>query len=103
MPSLSEQIYNLLENYDYSSNPEERIRFLRGIIGRLSSVFYGSEKEEIYADVLKRLKIRLRELREQIAESEKLEPKLWQYLMNSLDEIRDEVERIAVKEGVIEK
>ena len=103
MPSLSEQIYNLLESFDYSSNPEERIRILRGILGRLSSIMYGSKKEEEYSEVFRRLKLRLRELRERIAENEKMEPKLWQYLMNSLEEIRDELERIAVKENVIGK
>ena len=103
MPSLSEQIYNLLENFDYSSNPEERIRILRGILGRLSSIMYGSEKEEEYTEVFRRLKIRLKELREEITKNEKLEPDLWKYLMNSLEEIRDELDRIAVRANVIEK
>jgi hypothetical protein len=104
MASLKEQFEGLLEAFDYSESVEERIRLLRGAIGRLSSIFYGTEKETIYADQVRRIKLRLRELRGKLEGSdEELEFRLWKELMDNLEDIRDEVERLALRERVIDR
>ncbi|NOY11692.1 MAG: hypothetical protein GXO67_06375, partial [Archaeoglobi archaeon] len=69
---------------------------------KLENIFYGTEKEDVYRDVLRRLKLRLKELRAQMG-SFNLDFEEWRVLMDTLDEMRDEVERIAVKEGLVEK
>jgi len=102
--SLRESFINLLESFDYSDSVEERIRLLRSAIGRLSNIFYGTENEDIYADQVRRIKLRLNELRGKLGEfDEKTEFQYWKELMDTLEELRDGVERIAVKEGIIEK
>jgi len=98
--SLKFQLEELLESFDYTSNVEERIRLLRSAIGRLSNIFYGTEKEEIYADQVRRIKLRLRELRERYVECGD-DVGCWRELMDNLEELRDQVERIAVREGII--
>ncbi|RLI76400.1 hypothetical protein DRO97_00830 [Archaeoglobales archaeon] len=104
MMSLRESFINLLESFDYSDSVEERIRLLRSAIGRLSNIFYGTENEDIYADQVRRIKLRLNELRGKLGEfDEKTEFQYWKELMDTLEELRDGVERIAVKEGIIEK
>lgn len=104
MMSLRESFINLLESFDYSDSVEERIRLLRSAIGRLSNIFYGTPNEDIYADQVRRIKLRLNELRSKLGEfDEKTEFQYWKELMDTLEELRDGVERIAVKEGIIEK
>lgn len=104
MMSLRQSFVNLLESFDYSDSVEERIRLLRSAIGRLSNIFYGTENEDIYADQVRRIKLRLSELRGKLGEfDEKTEFQYWKELMDTLEELRDGVERIAVKEGIIEK
>ncbi|RLI79858.1 hypothetical protein DRP05_02620 [Archaeoglobales archaeon] len=104
MMSLRESFVNLLESFDYSDSVEERIRLLRSAIGRLSNIFYGTPKEDIYADQVRRIKLRLNELRGKLGEfDENTEFQYWKELMDTLEELRDGVERIAVKEGIIEK
>jgi len=102
MEPLKSGFLVLLESFEFTSDVEERIRLLRAAVGKLENIFYGSEKEEIYRDVLRRLKLRLRELRSQMSS---FSPDFdeWRSLMDNLDELRDEVERIAVKEGVLER
>ncbi|WP_456370459.1 hypothetical protein [Geoglobus sp.] len=102
MESLKSGFIVLLESFEFSSDVEERIRLLRAAVGKLENIFYGTEKEDIYRDVLRRLKLRLKELRAQMG-SFNLDFEEWKMLMDTLDEMRDEVERIAVKEGVLEK
>ncbi len=100
--SLKSQLEELLESFDYTSNVEERIRLLRSAIGRLANIFYGTEKEEVYADQTRRIKLRLKELRDRYVEcGESVE--CWKELMDHLEELRDQVERIAVREGIVEK
>ena len=104
MMSLRQSFVNLLESFDYSDSVEERIRLLRSAIGRLSNIFYGTENEDIYADQVRRIKLRLSELSGKLGEfDEKTEFQYWKELMDTLEELRDGVERIAVKEGIIEK
>ncbi len=43
--ALKEQLEDLLESFDYSGDVEERIRLLRGAIGRVSNLLYGTEQE----------------------------------------------------------
>ena len=102
MESLKSGFVVLLESFEFSSDVEERIRLLRAAVGKLENIFYGTEKEDVYRDVLRRLKLRLKELRAQMG-SFNLDFEEWRMLMDTLDEMRDEVERIAVKEGVLEK
>ena len=64
-------------------------------------MFYGTEKEDVYRDVLRRLKLRLKELRAQMG-SFNIDFEEWRQLMDVLDELREEVERIAVREGILE-
>ncbi|AKG92203.1 hypothetical protein GAH_00445 [Geoglobus ahangari] len=102
MESLRSSFAVLLESFEFSSDVEERIRLLRAAVGKLENIFYGTEKEDVYRDVLRRLKLRLKELRAQMG-SFNLDFEEWRVLMDTLDEMRDEVERIAVKEAVVEK
>lgn len=102
MDSLKTGFAVLIESFEFSSDVEERIRLLRAAVGKLENIFYDTEKEEIYRDTLRRLKLRLKELRSQMG-SFNLDFEEWRVLMDTLDEIRDEVERIAVKEGVVER
>ncbi|AIY90687.1 hypothetical protein [Geoglobus acetivorans] len=101
MESLKSGFIVLLESFEFSSDVEERIRLLRAAVGKLENIFYGTEKEDVYRDVLRRLKLRLKELRAQMG-SFNLDFEEWRVMMDTLDEMRDEVERIAVKEGVLE-
>ena len=101
MESLRIALAVLLESFEFSSDVEERIRLLRAAVGKLENIFYGTEKEDVYRDVLRRLKLRLKELRAQMG-SFNLDFEEWRVLMDTLDEMRDEVERIAVKEGILE-
>lgn len=102
MESLRTAFAVLLESFEFSSDVEERIRLLRAAVGKLENIFYGTEKEDVYRDVLRRLKLRLKELRAQMG-SFNLDFEEWRVLMDVLDEMRDEVERIAVKEEIVEK
>ncbi|AAB89154.1 MULTISPECIES: hypothetical protein [Archaeoglobus] len=99
MVSIKEHLEELLESFDYSGDVEERIRLLRAAIGRIGNMFYGTENEEIYADQVRRIKLRLRELRETYATSEDN----WRELMDNLEELRDQIERLAIRGGIIEK
>lgn len=99
MVSIKEHLEELLESFDYSGDVEERIRLLRAAIGRIGNMFYGTENEEIYADQVRRIKLRLRELRETYATSEDN----WRELMDNLEELRDQIERLAIRRGIIEK
>ncbi|MBE8538721.1 hypothetical protein [Geoglobus acetivorans] len=101
MESLRTTFAVLLESFEFSSDVEERIRLLRTAVGKLENIFYGTEKEDVYRDVLRRLKLRLKELRSQMG-SFNLDFEEWRVMMDVLDEMRDEVERIAVKEGILE-
>ena len=101
MESLRIALAVLLESFEFSSDVEERIRLLRAAVGKLENIFYGTEKEDVYRDVLRRLKLRLKELRAQMG-SFNLDFEEWRVLMDTLDEMRDEVERIAVREGILE-
>ena len=101
MESLRIALAVLLESFEFSSDVEERIRLLRAAVGKLENIFYGTEKEDVYRDVLRRLKLRLKELRAQMG-SFNLDFEEWRVLIDTLDEMRDEVERIAVKEGILE-
>ena len=101
MESLKSGFVVLIESFEFSSDVEERIRLLRAAVGKLENIFYGTEKEDVYRDVLRRLKLRLKELRAQMG-SFNLDFEEWRVLMDTLDEMRDEVERIAVKEGILE-
>uniref|UniRef100_A0A7C2NEG4 Uncharacterized protein n=1 Tax=Archaeoglobus fulgidus TaxID=2234 RepID=A0A7C2NEG4_ARCFL len=100
MVSLKDHLAELLENFDYSGDVEERIRLLRAAIGRINNIFYGTESEEIYADQVRRIKLRLRELRETY---EKCRDSCWRELMDNLEELRDQIERLAIRGGIIEK
>ena len=100
MESLKSSFVILLESFEFTSDVEERIRLLRSAVGKLENIFYGTEKEDVYRDVLRRLKLRLRELRAQMR-SFNIDFEEWRQLMDVLDELRDEVERIAVKEGIL--
>ncbi len=102
MESLRSGFVVLLESFEFSSDVEERIRLLRAAVGKLENIFYGTEKEEVYRDALRRLKLRLRELRSQMG-SFSIDFEEWRQIMDVLDELRDEVERIGVKEGVLER
>jgi len=102
MEALKSGFVILLESFEFTSDVEERIRLLRAAIGKLENIFYGTEKEDVYRDALRRLKLRLRELRTQMG-SFNIDFEEWRKIMDVLDELRDEVERIAVKEGVVEK
>jgi len=102
MEALRSGFVVLLESFEFSSDVEERIRLLRSAVGKLENIFYGTEKEDVYRDVLRRLKLRLRELRAQMR-SFNIDFEEWRQLMDVLDELRDEVERIAVKEGIFGK
>ncbi len=102
--NLKNIFINLLECFDYSDSVEERIRLLRSAIGRLSNIFYGTPLEDKYADQIRRIKLRLIELRGELGEfDENTEFKHWKELMDTLEELRDGIERIAVKEKIIEK
>ena len=104
MASLKEQFEELMEAFDYSDDVEERIRLLRGAIGRLGNIFYGTERETIYSDQVRRIKLRLRELREKLSNlDEEREFRVWKELMDNLEELRDQIERIAIREGVVSK
>ena len=100
MESLKSGFAVLMENFEFSSDVEERIRLLRCAVGKLENMFYGSEREDVYRDALRRLKLRLKELRSQMG-SFNLDFEEWRQMMDILDELRDEVERIAVKEGMM--
>lgn len=102
MDSLKSGFAVLIESFEFSSDVEERIRLLRSAVGKLENIFYNTEKEEIYWETLRRLKLRLKELRSQM-KSFTLDFEDWRQIMDVLDDLRDEVERIAVKEGVLEK
>lgn len=102
MVSIKEHFEELLESFDYSGDVEERIRLLRAAIGRISNIFYGSELEEIYADQIRRIKLRLRELRERFTECED-EKTCWRELMDNLEELRDQIERLAIRGDVFRK
>ncbi len=102
MTTLKDQFLDLIEAFDYSDDVEERIRILRASIGKLGNLFYGTEKEEMYSDQIRRIKLRLRELRERLVE-EGEDVRLWRELMDNLEEMKDQVERIAVKEGIVDK
>jgi DNA repair exonuclease SbcCD ATPase subunit len=99
MVSIKEHLEELLESFDYSGDVEERIRLLRAAIGRIGNMFYGTENEEIYADQVRRIKLRLRELRETYSNCEDC----WRELMDNLEELRDQIERLAIRGGIIEK
>ncbi len=99
---LKEQLEELLDSFDYSGDVEERIRLLRGAIGRISNIFYGTEQEEIYADQVRRIKLRLKELREKFISKEESR-EVWKELMDNLEELRDQIERLAIRAGVLEK
>jgi hypothetical protein len=101
MTTLSQNLSALIESFDYSGSVEERIRILRAAIGTLGNIFYGTEREEIYSDQVRRIKLRLRELRGKLEGEMPFE--VWKELMDNLEELRDEIERIAVKEGVLTK
>ncbi len=100
MEALKNSFAVLIENFEFTSDVEERIRLLRAAVGKLENIFYGTEKEDVYRDVLRRLKLRLKELRSQMR-SFNVDFEEWRKIMDVLDEMRDEVERIAVKEGVV--
>ncbi|MBO8179149.1 MAG: hypothetical protein H0Z19_01500 [Archaeoglobus sp.] len=100
MVSIKEHLEELLETFDYSGDVEERIRLLRAAIGRISNIFYGTENEEIYADQVRRIKLRLRELRENYANCK---DDCWRELMDSLEELRDQIERLAIRGGILEQ
>ncbi len=100
MEALRSGFVVLLESFEFTSDVEERIRLLRSAVGKLENIFYGTEKEDVYRDVLRRLKLRLRELRAQMR-SFNIDFEEWRQLIDVLDELRDEVERIAVKEGIL--
>ncbi len=100
MVSIKEHLEELLESFDYSGDVEERIRLLRAAIGRIGNVFYGTENEEIYADQVRRIKLRLRELRETYTSCE---DDCWRELMDNLEELRDQIERLAIRGGILEK
>lgn len=101
MVSLKEHLEELLESFDYSGDVEERIRLLRAAIGRIGNIFYGTENEEVYADQVRRIKLRLRELRENFVSGDEKES--WRELMDNLEELRDQIERLAIRGGIIEK
>lgn len=94
--ALKEQLEDLLESFDYSGDVEERIRLLRGAIGRVSNLLYGTEQEEMYSDQVRRIKLRLRELRERFINNEDSK-EVWRELMDNLEELRDQIERLAIK------
>lgn len=100
MVSIKEHLGELLETFDYSGDVEERIRLLRAAIGRISNIFYGTENEEIYADQVRRIKLRLRELRETY---ENCKDDCWRELMDNLEELRDQIERLAIRGGILEQ
>jgi len=102
MGSLKSGFAVLLESFEFTSDVEERIRLLRASVGKLENMFYGTKKEEIYRDSLRRLKLRLKELRGEM-KSFNIDFEEWRQIMDVLDELRDEVEKIAVKEGIVEK
>ncbi|WP_290597170.1 MULTISPECIES: hypothetical protein [unclassified Archaeoglobus] len=102
MVSIKEHLEELLESFDYSGDVEERIRLLRAAIGRVSNIFYGTESEEIYADQVRRIKLRLRELRERLTNCED-DKACWRELMDNLEELRDQIERLAIRGDIIEK
>ncbi|WP_456468412.1 hypothetical protein [Archaeoglobus sp.] len=102
MVSIKEHLEELLESFDYSGDVEERIRLLRAAIGRISNIFYGTDSEEVYADQMRRIKLRLRELREKMTNCED-EKDCWRELMDNLEELRDQIERLAIRGEIIEK
>ncbi len=101
MEPLKSGFVVLIESFEFTSDVEERIRLLRAAVGKLENMFYGTEKEDVYRDVLRRLKLRLKELRAQMG-SFNIDFEEWRQLMDVLDELRDEVERIAVREDILE-
>ncbi len=49
---------------------------------------------------MRRIKLRLRELRENFVSGDEKES--WRELMDNLEELRDQIERLAIRGGIIE-
>ncbi|WP_202319547.1 hypothetical protein [Archaeoglobus neptunius] len=102
MVSIKDHLVELLESFDYSGDVEERIRLLRAAIGRVGNIFYGTESEEVYADQVRRIKLRLRELRDKLVNCGD-DRGCWREIMDNLEELRDQIERLALRGEILEK